>query len=53
MVGYGVKDAGGMDDELAVTLRAFQRHWRPEAVTGQADRGTRARLFALAERLRT
>jgi N-acetylmuramoyl-L-alanine amidase len=29
-------------------LRAFQRHWRPEAVTGQADAGTMARLDALA-----
>ena len=26
---------------------AAQRHWRPEAVTGLADAGTRARLRAL------
>ncbi len=32
---------------LDVTLRAFQRHWRQEAVTGLADRGTAARLDAL------
>jgi N-acetylmuramoyl-L-alanine amidase len=28
-------------------LRAFQRHWRQEAVTGEADRGTQMRLRAL------
>ena len=35
------------DPALAAVLRAFQRHWRPEAVTGQADAGTRARLPAV------
>ena len=49
-VGYAVEEAGEMDDGLATVLRAFQRHWRPEAVTGCADDGTRARLAALAER---
>ena len=34
-------------DALAAVLRAFQRHWRPEAVTGQADAGTLARLLAV------
>lgn len=33
---------------LPVLLRAFQRHWRPEAVTGLADRGTLARALAVA-----
>lgn len=32
---------------LEITLRAFQRHWRPEAVTGTADPGTLARLGAV------
>jgi N-acetylmuramoyl-L-alanine amidase len=32
---------------LDVILRAFQRHWRQEAVTGLPDRGTAARLDAL------
>ncbi len=50
-IGYRVEDAGGMDDRLATTLRAFQRHWRPEAVNGCADEGTRARLHALVETL--
>jgi N-acetylmuramoyl-L-alanine amidase len=31
----------------ANAVRAFQRHWRPAAVTGLADRETRARLAAL------
>ncbi len=50
-VGYEVEDEGGMDDRLATTLRAFQRHWRPEAVNGCADEGTRARLHALVAKL--
>lgn len=36
-IGYG-------DGDLATTLRAFQRHWRPGAVNGRADGGTLARL---------
>jgi len=46
-VGYGVGAQGGDDRDLATVLRAFQRHWRPEAITGQADLGTVARLFAV------
>ena len=41
-IGYGEAD-------LAVTLRAFQRHWLPEAITGKADEATRARLRAVVE----
>jgi len=47
-VGYRVAPEGGLDPSLASVLRAFQRHWRPEAVTGQADDGTVARLEAVA-----
>ncbi len=36
-IGYPIPD-------LATTLRAFQRHWRPLCVNGRADFGTRARL---------
>jgi N-acetylmuramoyl-L-alanine amidase len=32
------------DLPLDVLLTAFQRHWRPAQVTGEADAGTRARL---------
>ena len=47
-VGYQVAPEGALDPALAAVLRAFQRHWRPEAVTGQADAGTVARLEAMA-----
>lgn len=46
-VGYNVGLTGAPDRELEFVLTAFQRHWRPEAITGAADRGTRARLDAL------
>ena len=45
-IGYAAA-TGTADEELAVTLRAFQRHWRPDAVTGLADTATRARLQAV------
>jgi N-acetylmuramoyl-L-alanine amidase len=47
-IGYQVDREGALDPALATVLRAFQRHWRPEAVTGQADAGTVARLEAMA-----
>jgi N-acetylmuramoyl-L-alanine amidase len=47
-IGYRVAPQGGLDPALSATLRAFQRHWRPEAVTGQPDIGTMARLVAVA-----
>ena len=40
-IGYG-------EGDLATTLRAFQRHWLPGAISGQADTATRARLHAVA-----
>ena len=43
-IGYRVAPEGGFDPALATVLRAFQRHWRPEAITGEADGGTLARL---------
>jgi len=46
-IGYRVAPEGALDPALAAVLRAFQRHWRPEAVTGQADAGTLARLLAV------
>jgi N-acetylmuramoyl-L-alanine amidase len=47
-IGYRVAPEGALDPALSSVLRAFQRHWRPEAVTGQADGGTLARLLAVA-----
>jgi N-acetylmuramoyl-L-alanine amidase len=52
-VGYRIAPEGALDPALATVLRAFQRHWRPEAVTGQADAGTVARLEALATLVET
>ena len=40
-IGYG-------EGDLAVALRAFQRHWLPGAITGEADAATRARLQQVA-----
>jgi N-acetylmuramoyl-L-alanine amidase len=47
-IGYRVGPEGALDPALCSVLRAFQRHWRPEAVTGQADSGTLTRLLAVA-----
>jgi N-acetylmuramoyl-L-alanine amidase len=46
-VGYGVAPEGPLDPALSAVLRAFQRHWRPEAITGQADDGTLVRLLGV------
>ena len=48
-LGYDTRDASA--ERMSIVLRAFQRHWRPEAVTGMADRGTAARLAALGKNL--
>ena len=44
-IGYPVPDLGATD--LATALRAFQRHWLPEHLTGEADAATLARLGAV------
>ncbi len=41
---------GYLDEDPAAVIRAFQRHFRPGAVTGEADAETAARLFALVGR---
>jgi len=48
-IGYRVAPEGPLDPALATVLRAFQRHWRGEAVTGRPDAGTLARLLAVVE----
>jgi len=48
-IGYRVAPDGPLDQALATVLRAFQRHWRPGAITGQADNGTRTRALAVAQ----
>jgi N-acetylmuramoyl-L-alanine amidase len=51
-IGYRVVPEGPFDPALAAVLRAFQRHWRPEAITGQADAGTLARLLGVRQLIR-
>src|ERR1700729_1974578 len=52
-IGYRVAPQGGMDPALSTVVRAFQRHWRPEAVTGQVDDGTLVRLLGVRELVRS
>lgn len=47
-IGYRIAPDGPPDPALASVLRAFQRHWRPEAITGEADAETLARLTGVA-----
>jgi len=49
-IGYDCPRLGAYDEALAVIIRAFQRHWRPEGVDGVADGATRARMMDLARR---
>ena len=41
-IGYGYTE-----DDLPAVIRASQRHFRPTAITGTADAGTRRRLAAV------
>lgn len=52
-IGYRVAPEGPLDPALSTVLRAFQRHWRPEAITGQADDGTLVRLLAVQKLVRS
>jgi N-acetylmuramoyl-L-alanine amidase len=46
-LGYDCPPGEVFDDDLAVTVTAFQRHWRPARVDGIVDGDTCARLFEL------
>ena len=46
-LGYDLPPTGTFDADTAAVVRAFQRHWRPEAVDGVVDGETRARLIGL------
>lgn len=50
-VGYGVPRHGRLDDETRAVIAAFQRHFRPAAVTGEADGETLAALDGLLAQL--
>jgi N-acetylmuramoyl-L-alanine amidase len=45
--GYGISSHSDYDEEARLVVAAFQRHFRPENVTGEADAETRARLKRL------
>jgi len=51
LYGYGVAITGVYDLETRRTVAAFQRHFRPERVDGEADASTAATLRALIDRL--
>ena len=51
-IGYRVPPEGALDPALSAVLRAFQRHWRPEAITGQADDGTLVCLLGVQRAIR-
>lgn len=46
-LGYEVPAHGPFDDDLAIVVTAFQRHWLQTRCDGAADGDTRARLTAL------
>ncbi|MCH8684659.1 peptidoglycan recognition protein family protein [Pedomonas mirosovicensis] len=50
--GYGLAATGSFDAETEAVTIAFQRHFRPERVTGHADAETQGRLAALLAQVR-
>ncbi len=46
-VGYCLEPTGVLDDQTRAVLRAFQRHFRPDAVTGEPDGETADSLARL------
>jgi N-acetylmuramoyl-L-alanine amidase len=45
--GYGIEASGDYDPNTVEVVTAFQRHFRPERVDGQADPSTRSTLAEL------
>ena len=52
-IGYSCPQTGGSDVETTAVLAAFQRHYRPECVDGNADAETRRRIAVLAQALQS
>ena len=46
-LGYDNAPSGAYDEATRLNVTAFQRHWRPSKVDGEADGETRARLVHL------
>jgi N-acetylmuramoyl-L-alanine amidase len=51
LYGYGVEITGIYDRQTRQVVAAFQRHFRPEPVDGEADASTMATLKALIDGL--
>src|SRR3984957_2493996 len=51
LYGYGVEITGVYDRQTRLAVTAFQRHFRPERVDGEADASTVATLRALIDAL--
>ncbi|MDF2368602.1 N-acetylmuramoyl-L-alanine amidase [Sneathiella sp.] len=51
-LGYDVVLDGHYGVALSSVIRAFQRHWRPSKVDGEADEETQAIIYALREEVR-
>lgn len=49
--GYGIEVSGVFDEATRLVVVAFQRHFRPSRLDGEADAETQALLAALIERL--
>jgi len=52
LYGYGIELTGVYDRATEIVVTAFQRHFRPERVDGEADLSTIASLRALIDALR-
>jgi N-acetylmuramoyl-L-alanine amidase len=52
LYGYGVEITGVYDRQTRQAVAAFQRHFRPERVDGEADASTMATLKALIDALK-
>ena len=50
--GYEAAETGELDEDTRCVLRAFQRHFRPDRITGEMDAETAVRLAALVDRKR-
>lgn len=50
--GYEIKPSGVLDEQTRNVLKAFQMHFYSERVSGEADVGSVARLYALIEKYR-
>ncbi len=46
--GFGIEASGQFDAATAAVVRAFQRHYRPARIDGQADASTRKTLAPAA-----